>query len=113
MLSHRLQLGLIAPSSKEASEIRREQKDAPHRRGSGMSDPLFSLRPAESEDERTAGDRAPERGRDPNWQARLDRAVDVVDEGLPSLSVALEMGKGDARLAEDRSVALHHQHDRQ
>src|SRR5580704_14374675 len=77
------------------------------------SDPLLGLWPAESEEKRTPGDRAPERRRDPKRQARLDRAFGVVDEGLSGLLVALELRKGDARLAEDRAIPLHHQHDRQ
>src|SRR3984957_19557364 len=77
------------------------------------SDPLLGLWPAESEEKRTPGDRAPERRRDPKRQARLARAFDVVDEGLSGLLVALEVGEGDARLAEDRAIPLHHQHDRQ
>jgi hypothetical protein len=74
---------------------------------------LLGLWPAESEEKRTPGDCAPERRRDPKRQARLDRPLDVVDEGLSGLLVALEMGEGDARLAEDRAIPLHHQHDRQ
>src|ERR1700722_388019 len=76
-------------------------------------DPLLSLWPAESDDKRTPGDRAAERGRDPKWQACLDCALDVVNELLSGIFAALKMGEGDARLAEDRPVTLHHQHDGQ
>jgi hypothetical protein len=63
------------------------------RRGSGASNALLSLGPAECEDKGTAGDRAAKRGRDPKGQASLDRAVDIFREGLPRLPVALQMGK--------------------
>src|ERR1700733_15816777 len=77
------------------------------------SNPLLGLRPAQADRERTPGDRASERWRDPKRQARLDRPLGVVDEGLSGLLIALEVGEGDARLAEDRAIPLHHQHDRQ
>src|SRR5271163_4668495 len=82
-------------------------------RGSEALNPLLSLWPSETDDERTPGDRAAERRRDPKWQARFDRALGVVDELLSGILVALEFREGDARLAEDRAVTLHHQHDRE
>ena len=54
-------------------------------------------RAAERDDERAPCDRAAQRRRDPKRQACLDRALDVVDEGLSRLPVAFEMGEGDAR----------------
>src|ERR1700722_15526522 len=74
---------------------------------------LLRLRPAESDEKLAPGDRAAERRRYPERQAGVDRTFGVVHEALAGLLVAFEMGKSDARLAEDRTVTLHHQHDRQ
>ena len=88
------------------------------RRASGVSAArgakfLLRLWLPQSNDKQAAGDRAAERRRYPEGQTSFDGASDVVDKALSGVGVALEMGKGDARLAEYRAVALHHQHDRQ
>jgi hypothetical protein len=67
---------------------------------------LLRLRPAKADDQRTAGNRAAERRRYSKWQARFDRALGIIDELLSGILVALEMGEGDAWLAEDRAVTL-------
>ena len=75
--------------------------------------PLLRFWPAEGDEKRAPGDRLAERRGDPERQTGFDRPLGVVDEAAALIGVALEMGKGDPRLAEYRTVPLHRQHDRQ
>ena len=74
---------------------------------------LLRLWPAEGDEKWPPGDRLAERRRDPERQAAFDRPLGVADEALALIGAALQMGKGDPRLAEYRAVPLHRQHDRQ